>query len=77
MTEEIKTFDSFLAAEAYVAFEVFDDSDNCDNWRAAFLDDPAGMSDYEATREGGCCGSYDLDVLINGRPARVGCNYGH
>lgn len=24
-----------------------------------------------------CCGAADFEVIVNGRPAMVGCNYGH
>ena len=74
---KLPRFDSFLAAEAHIAFEIFEDRDHCDNWRAAFLDDAAGMSDYDATREDGCCGTFDFVCLINGRAATVGCNHRH
>jgi hypothetical protein len=52
--------------------------DTCiDNWRIGYLDDPASMAAYHDAVRHGCCGSADEDVVIGGRKAMVGCNYGH
>lgn len=52
--------------------------DNCiDNSRFAFVDDAEAMAEYDRIAEDGCCGSSDFKVTIKGRPAIIGCNYGH
>jgi hypothetical protein len=48
-----------------------------DNLRVGYEDDPASMKLYDEAAGRGCCGSSDAEVLIAGRPALVGCNYGH
>ena len=48
-----------------------------DNERFAFIDDEVAMAAYEAQTATGCCGSDDVRVVVAGRPAMVGCNYGH
>lgn len=48
-----------------------------DNYRFAFLDDNNMMVEYERKANQGCCGSADYDIMVDGRRAVVGCNYGH
>jgi hypothetical protein len=48
-----------------------------DNTRFCFTDDPAGVSEYEEIKRGGCCGYFDAEIIVAGRPAQIGCNYGH
>lgn len=48
-----------------------------DNERFAFVDDDAGMAEFDYQEERGCCGSFTHLVCIDGRDAYVGCNYGH
>lgn len=48
-----------------------------DNYRFAFLDDAEAVTKYEEQRGDGCCGFFDQHVTINGRLAKIGCNYGH
>lgn len=53
-------------------------NDECvDNYRFAFEDDETAMVDYDRRRDSGCCGSFDEEVVVNGRNAVIGCNYGH
>ena len=66
-------FPSFAAAFAWL----YEDHEYADNMRGAYLSDFAGLAECDAIAEGGCCGSVDYEVLIAGKPARVGCNYGH
>jgi hypothetical protein len=40
-------------------------------------DDAEGMAEYDAKAAGGCCGFYDRHITVLGRPAMIGCNYGH
>lgn len=48
-----------------------------DNYRFAYKDDDQAMSKYVDIQSGGCCGDFDCDVLIAGRLATIGCNFGH
>lgn len=41
------------------------------------VDDPIGESLYESIRDEGCCGFFDEEIMINGRLAKIGCNFGH
>lgn len=52
--------------------------DHCiDNHRFTFNDDQTGVEIYEVLRGAGCCGSFDTNIIIDGREATIGCNYGH
>jgi hypothetical protein len=68
-------FDSFEAAIAWMYDEV--DDPFVDNVRTAHVGDEAAMAAYDDARDHGCCGFFDADVVVAGRPAMVGCNYGH
>lgn len=48
-----------------------------DNGRLAYLDDPISMKEYEKKKAEGCCGFIDEEIVIGGRNAIIGCNYGH
>jgi hypothetical protein len=48
-----------------------------DNIRFAYLDDKEAMALYEEAKKNGCCGFCDLEVIVAGRRAMIGCNYGH
>lgn len=48
-----------------------------DNKRFAFVDDPTQVAEYATRSAEGCCGSVDHEVIVAGRPAMVGCNFGH
>lgn len=48
-----------------------------DSERFAFDDDAAAVGEYEAIRDGSCCGFFDETIIVDGRPARIGCNFGH
>jgi hypothetical protein len=48
-----------------------------DNYRFAFVDDMEQAAEYEEKADSGCCGSADYDIMVGGRRALVGCNYGH
>lgn len=53
------------------------DEEFIDNVRIGFEDDAASMIAYEEAVSLGCCGSYDLTMIVNGRFMAMGCNYGH
>jgi hypothetical protein len=48
-----------------------------DNYRSGFMDDPAQRADWEQRQRQGCCGSFDMSVMIDEREFVMGCNYGH
>jgi hypothetical protein len=48
-----------------------------DNHRFAFCDDAAAVAEFDRLESEGCCGSYFSFVLVAGRRAVIGCNYGH
>jgi hypothetical protein len=48
-----------------------------DNTRFAYQDEPSSIALYEQIRQNGCCGSFDCNIVVAGRPAQIGCNYGH
>lgn len=71
----IPSFESQKDAIDYVD-EIADDPCT-DNFRFAFDDDLKGIAVYEDQKASGCCGFLDLNVVVEGRSATVGCNYGH
>lgn len=75
MNTEIPTFKTVEAA--YVWLDDTIDDPCIDNYRFAFKDDAAAMARYEDRKSEGCCGFADRDVIVDGREALVGCNYGH
>lgn len=53
-------------------------NDPCvDNHRFAFSDDAEAVAKYNEQADSGCCGSTDYTIMVNGRMAEIGCNYGH
>lgn len=71
----LPTFDTVGDAYDWMYAEV---DDPCvDNERFAWADQPEELATYDAVRDEGCCGSFDSDVIIGGRRAVIGCNYGH
>lgn len=72
---ELPCFDTMTDAECWMEEQV---DDGCmDNYRFAFVDDTAALAVYDEQREQGCCGYFDSEVVVAGRRARIGCNYGH
>ena len=60
----------------YAMFEYLDE-DCSDNYRFSFVDDEEGLLRYEMIRVSGCCGSYNAKIIVGGKPAIIGCNFGH
>lgn len=60
-----------------VVYALTDDDPCCDNSRFAWFDDKDAMEKYDKQRDEGCCGFIDLEVMIAGRKAWIGLNYGH
>lgn len=74
----VPSFETEAQARAWMHNELHNKDEHCiDNGRFAFINDEIGMQGYEDARDQGCCGFYDREVLVAGRKATVGCNYGH
>jgi hypothetical protein len=68
-------FDTMEEAFEWMEREV---DDPCvDNARFAYEDDATAMAVYESQKWNGCCGSFDEEIVVGGRKAYIGCNYGH
>jgi hypothetical protein len=53
-------------------------NDGCiDNHRFAFLDEPEAVEEFKKQESMGCCGFLDFVIMIKGRLAIIGLNYGH
>lgn len=75
LNTDIPDFESKDAAFAWMEEQV---DDPCvDNYRFAFEDDTQAMAEYRDIESNGCCGSFDREITIAGKPAMIGCNYGH
>lgn len=75
MTKRIEEFTTEQEAWAWVNQEV---DDPCvDNYRLAFEGDDEAEGNYLAAQNNGCCGYFDRLVKIDGKLAKIGCNYGH
>lgn len=76
--DEMPSFFTETEAHAWLKKTLNDENEYClDNRRFTFLDDHVALQAYEEKRENHCCGRRDRAVLVDGRPALVGCNYGH
>jgi hypothetical protein len=58
-------------------YEELQDEDCRDNERFAFLDDPAAVAAFDDASSHGCCGSAEFEIIVGGRKAIIGCNFGH
>ena len=55
-----------------------DGGDNfTDNFRFANKNNPKSVQKYNRIASSGCCGFFDETVIVRGRKALIGCNYGH
>lgn len=64
-------------AEAFAWLYERVDDPCIDNERFAFEDDVEAVSKYDAQADSGCCGRADYEIIVAGRNAIIGCNYGH
>lgn len=68
----------FETAEDAAAWAHEQEDDGChNNDRFAFVDDAEAMARFREAESKGCCGSFEADVIVGGRRAVVGYNYGH
>lgn len=70
----MKNFESKEDAISWMEEQV---DDNIDNYRFAFLDNQKEIDEYEDVKGHGCCGFFDEEIIVNGRNAIIGCNFGH
>lgn len=75
MTEHFKSREDAIAA--MIESLESEGEEYIDNERFAFIDDAEEIAVYRAREESGCCGFHDAEVVVAGRAALVGCNYGH
>ena len=73
--QPLPTFSTIQDANEWMDEQV--DDPYQDNYRFAFTDDEGEMANYEHKQSTGCCGSFDSEVIVDGRKAWIGCNYGH
>lgn len=77
MTEHpILKCDTIEAALAE-AIANFEPGDNAGYPIWSWLNDPAGMSEYEEETRHWCCGIAEWNADIQGRMAIIGINFGH
>lgn len=75
--QQLKSFANEKDAQEWM-FNVEIEDENCiDNYRFAYVDDETAMFLYHEAQADGCCGGFDEKVLVNGKEAMIGCNYGH
>lgn len=77
MDDILKTFYSEKEASNWLFNEVVVNQEYVDNYRFAFKDEHWSMSAYNKACNKGCCGSFDEEIMVNGRLAIIGCNFGH
>lgn len=75
MNKDIPSFPDYASACGWMETEVNDPY--IDNHRFAYVSDKHAMKLYRIKRSKGCCGSFDQEILVKGRKAMIGCNYGH
>ncbi len=74
----LEKFDTEKDAIADMYQKLNDDNEWCnDNDRIGYYDDEKSMQAYKNIKSKGCCGFRDYDVIIAGRKAIIGCNFGH
>lgn len=76
MQNQIPEFYSKVDASIWMELMMVDES--CvDNERFAYVEDSIAMAQYDKQQDDGCCGSFDAVIMVDGKEAMIGCNYGH
>jgi len=70
-----KDFADYEGALAWMAAKVNDPYQ--DNERFSYLDDDDALEKYHQKYNAGCCGYFDECVIVGGKLATIGCNFGH
>lgn len=73
----MKEFDSEKEASEWMYDEALSGEECIDNYRFSFQDDSISMIKYVHAEDSGCCGFFDEDIMVAGRLAKIGCNFGH
>lgn len=73
----MEKFNSEKEASEWMFNEAVVDEDCVDNYRFAYEDDSASVTVYEQIMSEGCCGFFDKLIMVAGRLATIGCNFGH
>lgn len=64
--------------DAFAWLEKTNQDDCYDQHRFVFVDELKSKGNkYYKIYQKGCCGSDDTTVIVNGRLAVIGCNFGH
>lgn len=71
---QIKSFANVSDAWDYMDSNEYDFMDNL---RFSYMDDAETMKLYDKQQSEGCCGYHDEVIIVKGRVAVIGCNYGH
>jgi hypothetical protein len=73
--QPVPSFNTLKEANEWMENKV---DDPCiDNYRFAYDGDEEASKNYDEVQRHGCCGSFDRRVMVAGRLATIGCNYGH
>lgn len=73
----IKTFETEQEATIWMYDEAVMEEECIDNYRFAFKNDAISMIAYLEAQSDGCCGFFDQEIMVAGRDATIGCNFGH
>lgn len=73
----MKEFNTIEEVREYIDSLDHYDYEYRDNYRFAYLDDEVQMKEYDEIYNQGCCGYFDEEIIVGGRAAKVGFNYGH
>jgi hypothetical protein len=77
LADPMKSFDTEQQARDWMVKEVDDQYGGITNYRFAFISDVEACFNYDVEKSNGCCGTFDKVVIVNGKEAHIGCNYGH
>ena len=73
----LREFETFEQARIWMIDEELVEEDCFDNVRFAYRDNAESMERYKQLEKNGCCGFFDEDIIVNGKQAVIGCNFGH
>lgn len=73
----IQTFETEKDAATWMYDEAIAGEECVDNYRFSFKYDTNTMTAYLEAQNDGCCGFFDADIIVAGREATIGCNFGH
>ncbi len=76
--EDYPEFKTYLEAKEWMVAKI-NDSNNFRFFYVNRLTETERIlaDEYEESYKNGCCGYFDIMVIVNNRLAWIGCNYGH